>query len=49
LRPDIEALSEAKSFDNKKAAGKSIYYKIDGFMPFVKEISDARKENVPIR
>ena len=49
LRPDIEALSEAESFDNKKAAGKSIYYKIDGFMPFVKEISDARKENVPIR
>lgn len=48
LHPDIEALSEAKSFDDKKAAGKSIYYKIDGFMPFVKELSDERKENVSI-
>lgn len=48
LHPNIEALSEAKSFDDKKAAGKSIYYKIDSFMPFVKELSDERKEIVSI-
>ncbi|WP_156000795.1 hypothetical protein [Thioalkalivibrio sp. ALJT] len=48
LHTDIEALSAAKSFDEKKAAGKSIYYKIDSFMPFVKEPSDERKENVSI-
>lgn len=46
LRHDIESLSEARSFEEKKEAGKSIYYKIDSFMPFVKEISDERKENV---
>jgi len=48
LHPDIEALSEAKSFDDKKAAGKSIYYKIDSFMSFAKELSDERKENFSI-
>ena len=48
LHPDIEALSEAKSFEEKKVAGKSIYYKIDGFMPFVKELSDERRESVTI-
>lgn len=48
LHSDIEALSEARSFEDKKAAGKSIYYKIDSFMPFVKELSDERKESVSI-
>lgn len=48
LRPDIEALSEAKSFEDKKAAGRSIYYKINSFMPFVKDLSDERKESIAI-
>ncbi|MBC8080899.1 MAG: hypothetical protein H7X86_11180 [Gorillibacterium sp.] len=48
LHPDIEALAEAKSFEDKKAAGKSIYYKINNFLPFVKEISDERKESIAI-
>ena len=46
LNPDIEALSEAKSFEEKKDAGKRIYYKINSFMPFVKELSDEKKEKV---
>lgn len=48
LNPDIENLSEAKSFDDKKSAGKSIYYKINNFMPFVKELADDKKEQVAI-
>ena len=46
LNPDIESLSEAKSFEDKKESGKSIYYKINSFMPFVKQLSDEKKENV---
>ncbi|MEZ8093327.1 hypothetical protein ACED51_04505 [Photobacterium swingsii] len=46
LHPFIEGLSEAKTFEDKKAAGKSIYYKINAFMPFVKQLSDDKKENV---
>lgn len=48
LLPDIELLAEAKSFEDKKAAGKSIYYKINSFMPFVKELADEKKERVAI-
>jgi len=44
LRDDIEALSEAKDFDSKKGAGKSIYYKIYAFMPLVKALADERRE-----
>lgn len=46
LLPDIETLAEAKSFEDKKLAGKSIYYKINSFMPFVKELADEKKESV---
>jgi hypothetical protein len=45
LNGDIEALSEAKTFEEKKAAGKSIYYKINSFMPVVKELVDEKKES----
>lgn len=48
LHPDIESLSEAKSFEDKKAAGKSIYYKISSFMPFVKVLSDQRRDYVSL-
>jgi len=44
LKDDIEALSEAVSFEDKKRYGKSIYYKIQNFMPAVKQISDEKKE-----
>jgi|SRR5690606_29930258 len=46
LRGDIVALAEAKSFEEKKAAGSNIYYKIDSFMPFIKKFSDSHKENL---
>lgn len=46
LNGDIEALSEAKIFDDKKKAGKSIYYKINNFMPTVKALADNKKEQV---
>ncbi|MGR6863420.1 hypothetical protein ACU5EH_25485 [Aliivibrio salmonicida] len=48
VRPQVELLSEAKSFDDKKNAGKNIYYLIDDFMPFVKGLSDSKKENVSV-
>ena len=44
LKDDIEALSEAVSFEDKKRYGKSIYYKIQNFMPAVKQLSDEKKE-----
>lgn len=48
LTGDIEALAEAKSFEDKKAAGKKIYQKINNFMPIVKALSDDKKERVGI-
>ncbi len=48
LKTDIELLSEAKTFEDKKSAGKSIYYLINDFMPVVKGLSDDKKENVKI-
>lgn len=48
LNDDIEALSEAKAFEDKKATGKSIYYKINNFMPIIKHLSDEKKENVKL-
>ena len=44
LKDDIESLAEAKIFEDKKSAGKSIYYKIYNFMPTVKQLSDEKKE-----
>lgn len=44
LAGDIEALSEAKSFDEKKSAGKRIYNKINNFMPAVKTLADQKRE-----
>lgn len=46
IKDDIEKLAEAKDFDEKKNAGKTIYYKIDEFLPVVKSLSDERRENV---
>lgn len=48
IKDDIEDLAEAKTFKDKKNAGKNIYYKIDNFMPIVKSLSDDKKENVAI-
>ena len=44
LRSDIENLSEAISFEDKKKYGKSIYYKILDFKPMVKQLSDEKQE-----
>lgn len=44
LRADIEGLAEAKTFEDKKRYGKSIYYKIERFIPMVKQLADAKKE-----
>jgi hypothetical protein len=44
LRTDIEGLAEAKTFEDKKRFGKSIYYRIENFAPVVKELSDAKQE-----
>lgn len=48
LKADIELLSEAKAFEDKKKSGKRIYYQINDFMPVVKGLSDDKKENVKI-
>lgn len=44
LTDDIEALSEATNFEQIKNCGKKIYYKIQNFMPAVKQLSDEKKE-----
>lgn len=44
LKPYIEKLSEAQSFEDKKDSGKEIYYLINAFLPQVKELSDGKKE-----
>lgn len=44
LNNDIETLSEAVEFEEIKAVGKSIYYKINGFFPVVKSLTDEKKE-----
>lgn len=44
IKDDIEALAEAKSNEEKKLAGKTIYYKIYNFLPTVKQLSDEKRE-----
>jgi len=48
LKKDIELLAEAKKFEEKKNAGKSIYYQINAFMPVVKSVADDNKEKISI-
>lgn len=48
LKSDIESLSEAIDFDTIKSAGKSIYYKINDFLPLVKRLTDEKKEQQPL-
>lgn len=45
LKDDIEGLAEAKSVEDKTRFGKSIYYKIQNFMPIVKQLSDDKREH----
>ncbi len=45
LKGDIEELSEVSVSDKKKEVGKKIYYKINEFMPFVKELTDNKQEH----
>lgn len=47
LKPDIEALAEATTPEEKKTAGKSIYYSISAFMPIAKEVADGKREQAP--
>ncbi len=44
LKDDIEGLAEAKAVEDKMRFGKSIYYKIQNFMPIVKQLSDDKRE-----
>ena len=44
LAADIEALTEARSFEEKKGAGRRLYNKINNFMPVVKTLADDRRE-----
>ncbi|NLR33966.1 hypothetical protein [Aeromonas hydrophila] len=45
LKNDIEELSEVTISETKKDIGKRIYYKINEFMPFVKELTDEKQEH----
>lgn len=47
LKLDIEGLAEAKTFEDKKRFGKSIYYKIENFAPVVKQLADAKHDQSP--
>lgn len=48
LKSDIEGLAEARTFEDKKQYGKSIYYKIENFTPVVKQLADAKQDH-PLR
>lgn len=48
LTGSIEALAEATTFEDKKEAGKKIYYLINSFLPQVKQLADHKRENVLI-
>lgn len=45
LKDDIEELAKAKAVEDKMRFGKSIYYKIQNFMPIVKQLSDDKREH----
>jgi hypothetical protein len=47
LKPDIEKLAEASTPEEKKAAGKSIYYAISAFVSIAKEVADGKREQAP--
>lgn len=47
LNEDIELLSEATGFEEKKNIGKKIYHEINGFMPILKRFKDELKERKP--
>lgn len=44
LKDGIEALAEAKTYEEKKLAGKNIYHNIYNFMPTAKQLSDEKRE-----
>lgn len=44
IRVAIEGLAEAKSFEDKKRHGKTIYYAIENFMPVVKQLADSNQD-----
>lgn len=44
LKSDIENLSEAITFEDTKKYGKSIYYKIQNFIPVSKKLLDEKRE-----
>lgn len=48
LKTDIESLSEATAPEEIKRIGKNVYYKINEFMPFVKQLSDEKQEHSAI-
>ena len=45
LKDDIEGLAVAKTFEDKTRFGKSIYYKIQSFMPIAKQLADDKREH----
>lgn len=47
LIPEINALSAARTFADKKAVGGRIYDKIDGLAPLLKTFVDARQSQDP--
>lgn len=46
LKSDIELLASAKSFEEIQSSGKSIYYKINDFLPVVKRDADEVREQL---
>ena len=46
LADSIEALADANTFEEKKEAGKKIYYLINSFLPQVKKLADDKRESV---
>ncbi len=49
LQGDIETLSDVTNSSEIKSIGKAIYYKINAFLPIVKESSDSIRENINVK
>jgi hypothetical protein len=45
LRPDVQGLAAARTFEDKKRFGTSIYLKLENFTPVVKQLTEEKREH----
>jgi hypothetical protein len=45
LKPDLEGLAAARTFEDKQRFGSSIYFKLENFTPVVKQLTEEKREH----